>query len=120
MKGGACGESNLYPQYLAESFYDITKNDIITWQLLFDCNIRGVKLRKGDVMPGPGVKAVFTATGSEEHVGDSSRSGVAEAMVRSLAREEAANKDFGVGTVASREPPSDEEWSQMFEQCLSN
>jgi hypothetical protein len=58
LKGGACGENNLYPQYLAESFYDITKNDIITW------NIRGVKLKKGDVISGPGVKAVFTATGS--------------------------------------------------------
>eukprot|EP00985_Skeletonema_marinoi_P027092 scaffold21709_cov146-Skeletonema_marinoi.AAC.3 len=119
LKGGACGESNLYPQYLAESYYQLTKNDIITWQLLFDCNIRGVKLQKGDVMSGPGVKAVFTATGSEEHEGDSSRGGVAEAMVRSLGVEDAANQDFAVGTVAAREIPTNEEWAQMF-QCLSN
>ncbi len=120
LKGGACGESNLYPQYLAESYYELTKNDIITWQLLFDCNIRGVKLQKGDVMSGPGIKAVFTAIGSEEHEGDSSRSGVAEAMVRSLGIEGAANVDFGVGTVASREIPTNEEWAQLFQQCLSN
>ena len=118
LKGGACGEKNLYPQYLAESYYELTKNDIITWQLLFDCNIRGVKLQKGDVLPGPGVKAVFTATGSEEHEGDSSRAAVAEAMVRSLEIEDAANVDFGVGTVASREIPTNEEWDQLF-QCLS-
>eukprot|EP00986_Skeletonema_menzelii_P012380 scaffold6832_cov81-Skeletonema_menzelii.AAC.3 len=118
LKGGACGEANLYPQYLAESYYELTKNDIITWQLLFDCNIRGVKLQKGDVMPGPGVKAVFTATGSEQHEGDSSRGGVAEAMVRSLEIEDAANIDFGVGTLAAREIPTNEEWAQLF-QCLS-
>jgi hypothetical protein len=120
LKGGACGESNLYPQYLAESYYELTKNDIITWQLLFDCNIRGVKLQKGDVMSGPGFKAVFTATGSEEHEGDSSRSGVAEAMVRSLGIEGAANVDFSVGTLASREIPTNEEWAKLFQQCLSN
>ena len=118
LKGGACGESNLYPQYLAESYYELTKNDIITWQLLFDCNIRGVKLQKGDTMPGPGFKAVFAATGSEEHEGDSSRAGVAEAMVRSLGIEDAANIDFGVGTVAEREIPTDENWNKLF-QCLS-
>lgn len=118
LKGGACGEKNLYPQYLAESYYELTKNDIVTWQFLFDCNVRGVKLQKGDVMTGPGFKAVFAATGSEEHEGDSSRSGVAEAMVRSLEIEDAANVDFGVGTVAAREIPTNEEWAQMF-QCLS-
>lgn len=120
LKGGACGESNMYPQFLAESYYQLTKNDIITWQFLFDCNIRGVKLQKGDVMSGPGVKAVFTATGSEEHEGDSSRAGVAEAMVRSLEIEDAANIDFGVGTVSSREIPTNEEWAQLFQRCFSN
>ena len=119
LKGGACGENNLFPQYLSESYYELTKNDIVTWQLLFDCNIRGVKLEKGDLLSGPGFKAVFTAVGSEEHEGDSSRCGVAEAMVRSLSVDNAANIDFGVATVASREPPTNEEWTRLFKQCLS-
>ncbi|KAL7525481.1 hypothetical protein ACHAXR_001021 [Thalassiosira sp. AJA248-18] len=118
LKGGAAGEGNMYPQYLNNAYYELTKNDIITWQLLFDCNVRGVKLAKGDVLAGPGMKAVFTATGSEEHDGDSGRCGVAEAMVRSLELEGAANVDFGVGTVASREVPSEEEWEGMFRKCL--
>eukprot|EP00579_Thalassiosira_antarctica_P010969 CAMPEP_0201920694 /NCGR_PEP_ID=MMETSP0903-20130614/9236_1 /ASSEMBLY_ACC=CAM_ASM_000552 /TAXON_ID=420261 /ORGANISM="Thalassiosira antarctica, Strain CCMP982" /LENGTH=294 /DNA_ID=CAMNT_0048457495 /DNA_START=64 /DNA_END=944 /DNA_ORIENTATION=+ len=59
LKGGAGGENNAYPQYLADSFYEMTKNDIITWQLLFDCNVRGVKLSRGDVRSGPGFRAVF-------------------------------------------------------------
>eukprot|EP00585_Thalassiosira_rotula_P013003 CAMPEP_0196130810 /NCGR_PEP_ID=MMETSP0910-20130528/1059_1 /TAXON_ID=49265 /ORGANISM="Thalassiosira rotula, Strain GSO102" /LENGTH=366 /DNA_ID=CAMNT_0041390187 /DNA_START=151 /DNA_END=1251 /DNA_ORIENTATION=- len=131
LKGGACGETNAnaenadeaaaknYPQYLHQSFYEMTKNDIITWQLLFDCNVRGVKLARGDVMSGPGFKAVFAATGSDEHEGDSGRCGVAEAMLRSLEVERAANVDFGVGTVASREVPSEEEWESLFRECLS-
>ena len=119
LKGGAGGENNMYPQYLADSFYEMTKNDIITWQLLFDCNVRGVKLSKGDVRSGPGFKAVFTSTGSEEHEGDSGRCGVAEAMVRSLEVEGAANVDFGVGTLASREVPKEEEWGVLFQDCLS-
>ena len=62
-------------------------------------------MERGDIMSGPGVKAVFTAVGSEEHEGDSGRCGVAEAMVRSLEVDMAANVDFGVGTVALREIP---------------
>jgi len=119
LKGGATGENNEYPQYLAETYYEMTKRDIITWQLLFDCGVRGVKLARGDVMSGPGVQAVFTAVGSEEHEGDSGRCGVAEAMVRSLEVDGAANVDFGVGTVASREAPSDKEWEALFQECLS-
>jgi len=92
----------------------MTKKDIITWQLLFDCNVRGVKLAKGDVLPGPGAKAVFTATGTDACPGDSSRGGVADAMVRSLSFENTANMDFGVATVEAREPPSDEEWKTLF------
>ena len=123
LKGGSAGdttndESLTYSQYLSEAYYAISKTDIITWQLLFDCNVRGVKLNKGDSLPGPGVKAVFTATGSEEHDGDTGRCGLAEAMVRSLELEEAANVDFGVGTVAAREIPSEEEWTKLFQGCL--
>eukprot|EP00584_Thalassiosira_punctigera_P022482 CAMPEP_0172565000 /NCGR_PEP_ID=MMETSP1067-20121228/106548_1 /TAXON_ID=265564 ORGANISM="Thalassiosira punctigera, Strain Tpunct2005C2" /NCGR_SAMPLE_ID=MMETSP1067 /ASSEMBLY_ACC=CAM_ASM_000444 /LENGTH=361 /DNA_ID=CAMNT_0013355803 /DNA_START=26 /DNA_END=1111 /DNA_ORIENTATION=- len=126
LKGGACGDGSAendeavhYPQYLAPCFYEMTKNDIITWQLLFDCNVRGVKLTRGDVAAGPGMRAVFAATGSDYHEGDSGRCGVAEAMVRSLEVEEAANVDFGVGTVKSREAPSEEEWGVLFRECLA-
>ena len=29
-------DSYWYPQYLAPAIYELTKNNIITWQLLFD------------------------------------------------------------------------------------
>lgn len=130
LKGGAAGTAGgyledeadaapYYPQYLHPSYYDMTKNDIVTWQLLFDCSVRGVRLTPGDNEAGPGMRAVFTATGSGEHAGDSGRCGVAEAMVRSLEMDAAANAEFGVGTAASREAPSDEEWEVLFRDCLS-
>ena len=119
LKGGACGENGAYKQYLAESYYELTKNDIITWQLLFDMNVRGVTLERGDVMSGPGFKAVFASTGTGDHEGDTGRCGVAEAMVRSLELEGARNADFGVGTKESREVPSEEEWEELFRGCLS-
>lgn len=114
LKGGACGEEPKCHKFLTSKFYEMTKRDIITWQLLFDCSVRGVKLVKGDVLPGPGSKAVFTATSSEACAGDTSRAGIAEAMVKSLALENTANTDFGVGTAESREPPTHEEWREMF------
>mmetsp|Transcript_13203 Transcript_13203/g.18695 ORF Transcript_13203/g.18695 Transcript_13203/m.18695 type:complete len:324 (+) Transcript_13203:167-1138(+) len=113
LKGGACGESE-FKQYLSPKYYDMTKKDIVTWQLLFDCKTRGVTLAKGDVMPGPGGKAVFTATSDAASPGDTGRCGLAEAMVRSLSLESAANVDFGVGTAESRTPPSDTEWGEIF------
>ena len=115
LKGGACGEDPLLSQFLSPKFYEMTKRDIVTWNLLFDCNVRGVRLTKGDVLPGPGGKAVFTATGTEACAGDSSRCGVAEAMVRSLSSESTANIDFGVATEDAREPPNEEEWKILFE-----
>eukprot|EP00550_Attheya_septentrionalis_P007197 CAMPEP_0198285382 /NCGR_PEP_ID=MMETSP1449-20131203/4691_1 /TAXON_ID=420275 /ORGANISM="Attheya septentrionalis, Strain CCMP2084" /LENGTH=360 /DNA_ID=CAMNT_0043982789 /DNA_START=15 /DNA_END=1097 /DNA_ORIENTATION=- len=121
IKGGSCGgedeEANnddLVDTTLARDYYEITKKDIITWQLLFDCNVRGVRLEKGDVLPGPGAKAIFTATGTDEHPGDTGRAGIAEAMVRSLELDSAANVDFGVATKENRVPPTDEEWTQLF------
>ncbi|KAL7524171.1 hypothetical protein ACHAWF_000840, partial [Thalassiosira exigua] len=92
LKGGACGESNRYLQYLAESYYDLTKNDFVKWQLMFDCSVRGVKLTKGDMLPGLGKGEVFAATGAKEHDEDSGRCGVAEAMVRSLELEGTAGE----------------------------
>lgn len=119
LKGGACGEDPTLEQYLSKKFYEMTKKDLVTWQLLFDCNARGVKLMKGDKLPGPGAKAVFTATGTEGGLpGDSSRCQIAEAMVESLASEKTANIDFGVATEEAREPPSSDEWQKLFETTL--
>ena len=132
LKGGACGqrektdeegtiiegdETNpeYCPQYLSKKFYELTKKDIVTWNLLFDCAVRGVKLSKGDVLTGPGGKAVFTATSAEVCDGDSSRAAVAEAMVRSLERSDCGNVDFGVATAEARVPPTEEEWAGLFE-----
>uniref|UniRef100_A0A7S2N442 NAD(P)-binding domain-containing protein n=1 Tax=Helicotheca tamesis TaxID=374047 RepID=A0A7S2N442_9STRA len=121
LKGGGCGDvmsedgDAYYPHYLSPRFYEMTKKDIVTWQLLFDCKVRGVTMSKGDVMVGPGGKAILTATAAEECRGDTSRCAIAEAMVRSLDMESAANVDFGVATKEARVPPTDEEWEEMFQ-----
>lgn len=123
LKGGACGEDPFYPQYLSKKFYEITKTDIITWNYLFDLNVRGVELVRGDNLPGPGLKAVFTATSPEVCDGDSSRCAVAEAMVRCLSVDSQNNDDggeFGVKTREGREPPKDEEWDEMLKKVMSS
>uniref|UniRef100_A0A7S4J6S8 NAD(P)-binding domain-containing protein n=1 Tax=Odontella aurita TaxID=265563 RepID=A0A7S4J6S8_9STRA len=117
LKGGGAGdvgEKDEKPQYMTNKFYEMTKKDILTWQLLFDCNVRGVKLTKGDVLPGPGGKAILTAKAVKASAGDTSRCGIADAMVRSLEFESAGNMDFGIGPEDSREPPSDAEWETLF------
>jgi len=117
LKGGACGEDE-FNQFLSRKFYDMTKKDIVSWNLLFDCNVRGVALSKGDTLSGPGFQAVFTATGTAGGLpGDTSRSGIAEAMVRSL-EFETGDMDFGVSTVESRSPPTDNDWNKMFEEII--
>jgi hypothetical protein len=114
LKGGACGGEDEFDQFLTRKFYEQMNKDIINWQLLFDCNCRGIVLKKGDVMPGPGAKAVFTATSSNACAGDSSRAGVAQAMVKSLLQEKAGSVDFGIGTAESRTLPGEEEWEALF------
>jgi len=107
--------SEYLKQYLSREFYAMTKTGQITWQLLFDCSIRGVKITKGDVLPGAGNMALLTANAFDEaKPGDTSRSAMAEAMVRSLTVENAANCDFGVGTETSRELPTDQQWKEIF------
>lgn len=115
LKGGACGDAaqdDYFPQYLSPYFYEVTKKDIITWQLLFDCNVRGVKLFQGDSMQGPGGKAILTANSSEACEGDSSRCAVAEALVRSMKLEKGV--EFAVGTTEGRIPPTENEWEKML------
>lgn len=114
LKGGACGQDGEFDQFLDKHFYAQAQKDIVNWQLLFDCKCRGVVLKKGDCMPGPGAKAVFTATSPDACSGDSGRAGVAEAMVKSLSHQEAGNVDFGIGTAESRTPPGEQEWESLF------
>merc|ERR1719296_145031 len=122
LKGGGCGTSEAsdedgiqntyYPQYLTKEFYTMAKRDIVSWNFLFDCRTRKVKLFKGDTMPGPGNKAVFTATSYEACDGDTSRCAIAECMVQCL--EGSENLDFAIGTMEGREMPSVEEWKEML------
>jgi hypothetical protein len=115
LKGAGRGiDEEPFDQFLSKKYYEMVKKDIINWQLLFDCNVRGVTLSRGDVLPGPGSKAVFTAIDTKACPGDTSRCGIADAMIRCLEFENTANIDFGVATQDSRIPPTDEEWSQMF------
>jgi hypothetical protein len=114
LKGGACGQDGEFDPFLSKHFYAQVQKDIVNWQLLFDCKCRGVVLKRGDCMPGPGAKAVFTATSPDACAGDSGRAGVAEAMVKSLSQEAAGNVDFGIGTAESRTPPGEQEWESLF------
>jgi len=119
LKGGGCGREPSYPKYLTNEFYTMTKNDIVSWQRLFDCETRNVRLFKGDSMPGPGKKAVFTATSYEECDGDTGRTAIAECMVRVLNRSEMHNVDFGVGSRKGDDIPTDSEWDDLFKQVIS-
>ena len=69
-------------------------------------------MRAGDVCSGPGGKAILTAQSDAVCTGDSGRSGVAGAMVQSLAVDGA--KEFGVETAEGRMIPTDEEWASML------
>jgi len=119
LKGGGPGGNEddgneICDQYLSKRYYELTKRDLITWQLLYDCDVRGVKISAGDVLPGPGFKAILNSKNNKANPGDTSRGGLAEAMVRSLSVESAGNVDFGVGVEESRTPPTDEEWKSIF------
>ena len=114
LKGGGWGEGKSNPTHLSDYFYELTKKDIITWQLLFDCESSGVLLSKGDVCEGAGATAILTASSPKVHKGDSSRGGVAGAMVQSLRMEQSGLGEFGVETAESRLAPSNDEWDQLF------
>jgi len=104
---------------LSEKLYDDLARDIVNWQLLFDCDTRGVKLTKGDTAEGPGLRAVFTACASEASPGDSGRIPVCQALVRSLGRPDAAGKEFGVTTAASEAFSTDAEWTAELDGVLA-
>ena len=103
---------------LSEKLYDDLAKDIVNWQLLFDCDSRGVALTKGDTAPGPGLRAVFTACASDASPGDSGRVQVCQALVRSLGRDDAEGKEFGVTTAAAEAHATDAEWAAELDRVL--
>ena len=122
MKGGGPGDpDNAAPpsMTLSEKFYaELPQKDLVNWQLLFDCETRGIALTPGDTASGPGFKAVFTSTSSNAEPGDAGRVALAQALVRSLSREDAANKEFGVSTAEGRDYPSDADWDAALSAVL--
>ena len=121
LKGGGPGDPDSVQNVaatLAPRFYSEIVSDLVNWQLLFDCETRGVSLTPGDTAEGPGFQAVFTATASDARPGDSGRVQVAQALVRSLAIDKAGGKEFGVKTKASRDHPSDADWEAEFAGVL--
>lgn len=97
---------------LSERFYEQINRDLVNWQLLFDCDTRGVKLTPGDTAEGPGLRAVFTAIASDAQPGDSGRAQVAQALVRSLALDKTG--EFGVTTALADKAPTDADWAAQF------
>jgi hypothetical protein len=98
---------------LSYAFYNLGQQDIVNWRLLFDCNVQGVELTKGDTAEGPGFTAVFAATAAEAKPGDTGRHGVAGAMVHALGHGP-GGVDFAVRTAEGSTPPSKAEWDALF------
>jgi hypothetical protein len=119
LKGGASGDSqkggNGEPSFLDPQFYKRGVQDVANWRLLFDCSALGVKLTRGDTLPGPGFTAVFTALDCGD--GDSHRGAVATALVESLRSVSAADQDFSVGSEKSENFPSESEWPALFDKA---
>ena len=116
LKGGGCGEKGENPEHMTPYFYSLTKRDIVTWQLLFDCRSLGVKITEGDVCKGPGAKAILTAQSDGVCEGDSGRGGVAGAIVQCLKFDNMNGKSFGVETREGRFAPNDHEWERLFKE----
>lgn len=121
LKGGASGDTlnggGGEPRFLNTPFYELGQQDISNWRLLYDANALGVKLVKGDTLPGPGMTAVLTATTEAGGDGDSHRGAVATALVTALRRADAEGKDFSVASEAARTFPTAQEWDKLFEQA---
>lgn len=100
--------------FLNPYFYTLGQQDVVNWRLLYDCGALGVKLLRGDVLPGPGFTAALTATSETGGDGDSHRGAVATALVESLSQPAALDGDFSVGSEPGRSFPSAESWATMF------
>ncbi|KAL1530461.1 hypothetical protein AB1Y20_001363 [Prymnesium parvum] len=120
LKGGAFGDSLAGAggenTFLHAKFYSLGQQDVVNWRLLYDCDVLGVELARGDTMSGPGFLAAITATNSKggSGAGESHRGAVATALVEALRLSEAANKDFSVGAREGRQFPDAAAWRKMF------
>lgn len=119
LKGGASGDSqkggNGEATFLDPLFYKRGVQDVANWRLLFDCGALGVKLTRGDTLPGPGPTAAFTAL--DRGAGDSHRGAVATALVESLRSVSAADQDFSIGAEKGDTFPSESEWPALFDKA---
>jgi len=118
LKGGGAGDSlagnSGVKTFLNPNFYSLGQQDVVNWRLLYDCDVLGVELERGDKMSGPGFMAATTATSSTGGAGDTHRGAVATALVEALSAPAAANQDFSVGAKQAREFPEAAEWQQLF------
>jgi len=121
LKGGACGDSlsggSGEPAFLNPYFYSLGQQDVVNWRLLFDCASLGVKLVRGDTLPGPGFTAALTATSAEAGAGDTHRGALAMALVESLLAPAASDGDFSVASTVEKTFPPPEAWPAMFDQA---
>lgn len=118
LKAGAVGDSlsggGGEPSFLDVKLYEFGQQDIVNWRLLYDCQALGVKLVRGDTLPGPGFTAALTATTETGGAGDSHRGAVAAALVEALRVEAAEDGDFSVGSEAGTKFPGPAEWAALF------
>lgn len=121
LKAGAIGDAQAggggESSFLKVGLYDYGQQDIVNWRLIYDCNALGVKLVKGDVLPGPGFTAALTATSETGGDGDSHRGAVAAALVEALRLDVAEDGDFSVGSEKGTTFPSEAEWASMFKSA---
>lgn len=119
LKGGAVGSTGTgggENTFLSRELYKLGTQDIVNWQLLYDCGALGIEISKGDTLPGPGLKAAWTSRDAVGD-GDSHRGAVASALVESVRTPAAHNSDFSVKTTESREFPSPQAVAAMFEKA---
>lgn len=118
LKGGAVGDALEggagEASFLSTKLYDYGQQDIVNWRLLYDCQALGVKLARGDTLPGPGFTAALTATSETGGDGDSHRGGVAAALVESLRLGAAEDGDFSVGSEKGSDFPTEAAWEALF------
>lgn len=120
LKGGGPGapttaEGLRYPHAsygLSAKLYDL--GIFQRWRMLFDMTCQGAKLVPGDAAEGPGLFAVPVSTSFNAEKGDTGRHALAAAMVQALSQSKASNNDFAVVPEASRVPPTQGDWDDMF------
>ena len=65
-------------------------------------------------IPAAGWFSIKASISFDVEPGDTGRLACALAMVESLTQEKAANTDFAVKTAAARDPPTKDEWNELF------